>query len=88
MNTASLSTDRRNSPRRSWRHEAILVCDNEGLVRMPVTVIDQSLGGVGITLSEDTEAPDRCILLLQHRIEPCRLVWQAGRLVGLQYVEQ
>jgi hypothetical protein len=31
--------------------------------------------------------PEQFVLLFEHRVEPCRLVWQHGTLAGVHFLD-
>lgn len=82
-----MSTDRRLHPRSPVRIDATVVC-NDGLLRIPAVVVDQSETGVRLRLDADLAINSQCYLLFNHRIEPFRVAWQARRSVGLSFVSQ
>ena len=79
-----MNTERRQSPRRRIQTDVVVVCDG-GLTRLPALVVDQSETGVRLRFMEDKSIQSDCYLLFAHRIEPCRLVWQASRSAGLAF---
>lgn len=79
-----MSTDRRSQPRFPVRIDATVVCD-DGLLRIPAVVVDQSETGVRIRLGADQPINSQCYLLFNHRIEPFRVAWQGRRSAGLVF---
>lgn len=79
--------DRRKFSRQTIRIDATVV-GNDGLVRLPATIIDHSSGGVRIRLNEDKPIPADSYLLFGNRIEPFRVAWQASQSAGLAFIEK
>lgn len=50
-------------------------------------IMDHSLQGAMVRLQRDERIVGDCYILFQHRMEPCRLVWQASRSAGLLFLE-
>lgn len=79
-----MNTELRQSPRRRIQTAVVVVCDG-GLARLPALVVDQSETGVRLRLADDKPIQLECYILFGHRIEPCRVVWQASRSAGLAF---
>ncbi|MBK1793160.1 hypothetical protein JHL21_01440 [Devosia sp. WQ 349] len=58
----------------------------DGLLRAAGTIIEQSSGGARVRLDEETKVAADCYLLFSHRLEPCRVIWQAQGSIGLSFV--
>lgn len=80
-------TERRLHPRYTVQIPATVVCD-DGLLRLPAEVVDQSPNGVRIRLADDERIRSDCYLLFGNRIEPFRVAWQASRSVGLEFLDR
>jgi hypothetical protein len=76
--------DRRKKPRHKVRIEANLVLD-DGLLRLPAQIKDESPFGAKLQLEDVTDLPERFYVLFGHRIELCRLIWQDDTQLGLAY---
>ncbi len=83
-NGMNMSPDRRRSPRIKTQIEATVVCQ-DGLQRIPATVVDQSSAGVRIRMDDDEAIAQDCYLLFGHRMEPFKVVWRASRSAGLAF---
>ena len=57
----------------------------QGLERVSALILDQSQNGVQVRLDVDERIASECYILFRHRMEPCRLVWQASRSAGLVF---
>lgn len=80
-----MKNDRRKNVRSSDNTAATIVAD-AGLTRLSALILDRSRVGVQIRLQQDSIIPADCCILFDHRIEPCRVVWQASRAAGLMFV--
>lgn len=80
-----MNTDRRDHERDRVRLPATLVW-GDGLVRVAGTIVEQSSGGARMRLDEEAEVAADCYLLYSHRLEPCRVVWQAQRSIGVSFL--
>lgn len=59
---------------------------NDGLRRVQTTIVDVSFSGGKLEMDDADElTPSFYMLLPQHRLQPCRLVWRSGRYVGVSY---
>jgi hypothetical protein len=77
--------ERRKMPRRSVKIEATLVYD-EGVARQAAVVRNVSGAGARVSAGTADEIPDSLyILVADHQIEPCRVVWRKGDQVGLAF---
>lgn len=74
----------RRHPRSRWRTAATLVL-SDGLTRLPVRILDASPDGARLELGADIDLPGEFYVLFEHRLEPCRLVWRDGRILGIAY---
>ena len=77
-----MNSDRRKSYRRTINAKATLVC-NGGLKRLAAYILDISETGVRVRLADYARIAPECYILFEHRMEPCRLVWQSDRSAGL-----
>lgn len=59
---------------------------NNGLVRIPVRVVNLSRAGAMVELPDVIDIPEQILLLFNHRIEVCKLVWHEGNLAGFYFV--
>lgn len=80
-----MKNDRRKTARSRAKAAAIIVAD-DGLTRLSALILDRSHAGVQIRLQQDSVIPTDCCILFDHRIEPCRVIWQASRAAGLLFV--
>lgn len=80
-----MKNDRRRITRSRANAAAIIVAD-DGLTRLAALILDRSYAGVQIRLQQDSVIPPNCCILFDHRIEPCRVVWQANRAAGLLFL--
>jgi hypothetical protein len=76
--------ERRRKPRDRVRIGATVVI-HDGVVRIPAEVRDTSPFGAKIALSTPHKVPRRFYILVGHRIEVCRLIWQDEDMLGLEY---
>lgn len=63
-----------------------MVWDN-GLSRVDALILDQSPEGAMVRLDRHERIVGDCYILFHHRIEPCRLVWQASQSIGLLFLQ-
>jgi hypothetical protein len=82
----SLLNDRRRHARHEIRIEATAVAA-DGLSRLPLRLVNQSRSGAMLELEGANALPRQFVLLFEHRVEPCELVWQRGTLAGVHFVE-
>jgi hypothetical protein len=79
------SSDRRRHPRQPVRLQALAVA-NDGLSRLETTIVDMSISGAKLEMDDAEQLPTSFYMLLpQHRLQPCRLVWRSGRYAGVAY---
>lgn len=81
-----MNSDRRKHPRYRANIPATLVW-NDGLSRASGLILDHSEQGAMVRLQNGERIGGDCYILFQHRIEPCRLVWQASQSIGLLFLE-
>jgi hypothetical protein len=81
-----LSKEQRIFPRQPISIEATAV-SGDGLIRVPLKLVNLSRSGAMVELEDDTELAEELVLLFNHTAEPCRLVWQQGQLAGLQFID-
>ncbi|WP_162783538.1 hypothetical protein [Devosia naphthalenivorans] len=82
----STHDERRRHAREAIRIEGTAVA-GDGLIRLPVWVVNQSKSGAMVEVSQRTALPEQFVLLFRHTAEPCRLVWQQGALAGIQFMQ-
>lgn len=82
----SIHHERRRHARELVRIQGTAVA-GDGLVRLPLWVVNQSKSGVMVEFGARQTLPDQFVLLFKHKAEPCRVVWQQGELAGVQFVE-
>lgn len=59
---------------------------NDGLRRLETMIVDVSISGAKLEIDDFDELPSSFYMLLpQHRLQPCRLVWRSGRYAGVSY---
>lgn len=56
----------------------------DDLTRLPIILVNRSRSGLTIELQEQVALPRTFRILFDRSIEPCTLVWQEGRLAGVQ----
>lgn len=56
----------------------------DDITRLPIVLVSKSDSGLTIQLSEHTVLPGSFRILFERTMEPCALVWQDGRLAGVQ----
>lgn len=78
--------DRRRHSRNTCRTEATVVLD-EGLTRLPTTIVDASPAGARLTVLGKVGLPDEFYMLFGHRIAPCRLIWRDDAAASVAYRE-
>lgn len=76
--------ERRRHGRITCHIEAVVVLD-EGLTRLPATIVDTSPAGARLEVSEKVGLPDRFYMLFNYRIAPCQLVWRNAAAAGVVY---
>lgn len=81
----SMTTDRREQDRDKVRLPATLVW-GDGLTRVAGVIVEQSTAGARMRLDEDANVAADCYLLYSHRLEPCRVIWQAQRSIGVSFL--
>ncbi|WP_414650130.1 PilZ domain-containing protein [Devosia sp.] len=82
--TTNLADRRRHL--RTAVHQRALAVLNDGVCRLEATVVDVSIAGAKLVIDEVEELPDAFYMLLpDHRLQPCRLVWRSGRYAGVRY---
>jgi hypothetical protein len=82
----SVTQEKRFYPRQPIRIEGTAVA-GDGLLRIPVYLVNLSRSGAMVELPQDTRLPERLVLLFNHTAEPCQLVWQQGQLAGLAFLD-
>ncbi len=83
---SALMIDRRADGRGFVEISAMAVA-GEGLVRIPLRIVNLSLTGAMLELEERVDLPQRFVLLFNHTAEPCRLIWQQGAVAGVQFID-
>ncbi len=78
--------DRRRHARQEIRIEATAV-GADGLNRLPLCLVNQSRSGAMLEMENASALPEQFVLLFEHRVEPCRLVWQHGTLAGVHFLD-
>jgi hypothetical protein len=64
---------------------ATIVLD-AGMTRLDGAVLDMTNTGARVAVHPDLALPEDFYLLLpDHRMQPCRIVWRDGMSVGLQF---
>lgn len=82
-----MTAERRKHPRQQTKISATLVA-RDGLARIPVAITDVSLGGARVHYPADLEPIGELYLLVpEHSIWPCRLVWHQHPSLGLRFIE-
>ena len=77
--------ERRAKTRRLVNLSATVVYD-DGLARIPGTIRDVSSVGARLELVSLTNLPKTFYMLLpEHRVQPCSVVWQTDRSLGLAF---
>lgn len=77
--------DRRQHTRTPVRQSAVVV-SNGGLSRIAAVVVDVSVSGAKLKVGEsDVLETTFYMLLPEHQLQPCRLVWRKGQYAGVHY---
>lgn len=76
--------EKRKERRLSVNLPASLVAEN-GLARLPVTIVNVSPSGAMFELDHPAPLPGTFTLLFDHKMQPCHLVWQKTRFAGAQF---
>lgn len=79
-----MNSERRKSLRHNVHTKATLVCDG-GLRRLTAYIIDLSETGARVRLAQQERITTECYILFEHRMEPCRVVWQSNLAAGLRF---
>ena len=82
----STQDDRRRHVRQPTRIEATAVA-TDGLARLQLHLVNRSRSGAMLELAEAKVLPEQFVLLFDHRVEPCELVWQQGTLAGVHFLD-
>ncbi len=78
-------TDRRRHERRTIDMPILAVLGN-GLRRLNATLVNVSQSGAMLKFGERTELPENFYLLIpDHKLQPCRVVWHKSELAGVSY---
>ena len=78
-------TERRALPRQAVHLEAIIVTGG-GLTRFDGAVLNMNAMGARVDVPDDHELPESFYMLMpDHRLQPCRIVWREGMRVGLRF---
>jgi hypothetical protein len=64
---------------------AALVVSGDGTERIATTIVDVSTGGARLRIDAHELAEQFYMLMPEHRLQPCRLVWREGHYAGVQY---
>ena len=80
----TMSPDRRSPPRTRVDVPATIV-RADGLSRMACRIVDQTSDGVRVALSQAEDISGDCYILFEHRMEPCRPMWQSKGSVGFEF---
>ena len=79
------SHERRRHTRRDVHIHATAV-DEKGLPRVSALIHNVSTSGAKVELLEEAHLPDRFYMLIpQHELQPCELVWRSGQFIGVAY---
>jgi hypothetical protein len=62
-----------------------MVVLDEGLLRLPSSIVDFSPAGARLKLPKNVDLPRKFYVLFDHRIAPCRLVWHDSLTAGIAY---
>jgi hypothetical protein len=77
--------ERRALPREAVHLEATIVVGG-GVVRFDGAVLNMTAKGARVDVPSNHELPDSFYMLMpDHRLQPCRIVWRDGMRVGLQF---
>ena len=77
--------ERRALPREAVHLEATIVVGG-GVVRFDGAVLNMTERGARINVPSNHDLPDSFYMLMpDHRLQPCRIVWRDGMRVGLQF---
>lgn len=80
-------SERRALPRERVHLEATIVTGG-GVTRFDGAVLNMTTMGARVDIPPDHDLPDRFYMLMpDHRIQPCRIVWREGIRVGLLFEE-
>ena len=77
--------ERRALPREMVHLEATIVTV-DGVVRFDGAVLNMADTGARVDIPPDYELPESFYMLMpNHRMQPCRLVWREGKRVGIRF---
>jgi hypothetical protein len=77
--------ERRALPREAVHLEATIVIAG-GVVRFDGAVLNMTAAGARVDVPPNHDLPDSFYMLMpDHRLQPCRIVWRDGMRVGLQF---
>ncbi|HTO27246.1 MAG TPA: PilZ domain-containing protein [Devosia sp.] len=77
--------ERRALPREAVHLEATIVTAG-GVIRFGGAVLNMTAMGARVDVPPNHELPNRFYMLMpDHRMQPCRIVWRDGIHVGLQF---
>jgi len=78
-------SDRRRHERRQIDLPILAVLES-GVRRLNATLVNVSQSGAMLKFGEETELPESFYLLIpQHRLQPCTIVWRESNLAGVSY---
>lgn len=81
----SFSVERRSRVRQSVNIEATVVSD-DGVTRLEGRIRNVSAGGARLELASGHDVPSSFYMLLpDHRLQPCSIVWNADGSFGLAF---
>lgn len=79
--------DRRQHRRQAVQVAALAVIQ-DGVERLHATIVDASASGARLVVRDAAKLPSSFYLLIpEHRIQPCRVVWRKGQAAGVSYPE-
>lgn len=77
--------DQRQHPRHQV-HLAAQAVIEDGIGRLNATIVDVSASGARLKLCDAAKLPTNFYLLIpEHQLQPCRVVWRNGQTAGVSY---
>jgi hypothetical protein len=68
-------------------HISGMAVGTDGLLRIPLFIVNLSRSGAMIETVADDALPNKVSLLFGHSTEPSRKVWHEGRLAGFEFID-
>lgn len=78
--------EKRRHVRASSRIAATVVV-NHGVTRLEATIVNVSQSGAKLEIADAAELSDTFYMLIpEHQLQPCRVVWRDAQFAGVCYV--